>query len=112
MACLISKNPQRSFTFTTYPITLKNITLAQMFVKKILYPTIIKYMRVNFCLTMKNAVISDKQVDYFQLVWSEDLTPVQLAGRFNKWLYDDEFIHKSIPDIDHIGYCMLSINPT
>jgi hypothetical protein len=68
-------------------------------------------MRVDFCLTMKNAIISGQQVEYFQLDWHEDLSPVQLAGRFNQWLYDDDFIHKSIPGVNHIGYCMLSINP-
>jgi hypothetical protein len=68
-------------------------------------------MQVDFRLTIKNAQILDNHVEHFELAWREDLTPVQLAGRFNRWLYDEEFIRDSIPEISQIGYCMLSINP-
>jgi len=68
-------------------------------------------MRVDFCLTIKNAIIADRQIDYFQLSWCEDLTPLQLAGRFNRWLYDDDFLSRTLPDLHHAGVCTLSINP-
>jgi len=68
-------------------------------------------MQVDFCLTIRDAQIFNNHVEHFELTWREELTPVQLAGRFNSWLYDDEFIHRSIPDLSRMGYCMLSITP-
>jgi hypothetical protein len=68
-------------------------------------------MKVDFCLTIKDAQISNKLIEHFELTWREDLTPIQLAGRFNQWLYDEDFLENSIPDLDRVGYCMLSINP-
>jgi len=68
-------------------------------------------MKVDFCLTIIDAVISGDPIDYFELKWSEDLSPVQLAGRFNRWIYDDEFIRNRLPDLNQAGRCLLSINP-
>ncbi|MCP4580980.1 MAG: hypothetical protein GY839_05140 [candidate division Zixibacteria bacterium] len=68
-------------------------------------------MQVDFCLTIFDAIISGDSVDYFELKWSEDLSPVQLAGRFNRWIYDDEFIRDRLPDLSRAGRCLLSINP-
>jgi hypothetical protein len=48
-------------------------------------------MLVDFNLTIKNAQILNTEVEHFELTWREDLTPVQLANRFNRWLYDDDF---------------------
>jgi hypothetical protein len=70
-----------------------------------------KNMLVDFCLTIKNAQILNNDVEHFELTWREDLTPVQLAGRFNQWLYDEDFLMNSLPELDQVGYCMLSINP-
>ena len=69
-------------------------------------------MHVDFCLTIKDGVISGKSVDFFELSWREDLTSVQLAGRFNRWLYDEEFITDQLPDLNCAGQCLLSINPS
>ena len=68
-------------------------------------------MQVDFRLTIKNAVIADQNVQHFELIWREDLTPIQLAGRFNQWLYDDDFVMRSLPEMDQAGYCLLSITP-
>lgn len=68
-------------------------------------------MLVDFNLTIKNAQISNNEIEHFELTWREDLTPVELAGRFNQWLYDDDFIANSLPDLEQVGYCMLTINP-
>jgi len=62
-------------------------------------------------LTLKNAIVSDKFIDYLEFQWQEDLSPVQLAGRFNRWLYDDEFVRKSLPDLARAGQCLLFISP-
>ena len=69
-------------------------------------------MKVEFKLTIKNALISGRSVDFFEFKWSEELTSVQLAGRFNKWLYDDEFFKDKLPDLSHASHCLLSINPS
>ncbi len=68
-------------------------------------------MKVDFSLIIKDAVISGRFVEYFELRWYEEISPVQLAGRFNRWLYDDEFIQNSLPDLDQAGHCLFSINP-
>jgi hypothetical protein len=68
-------------------------------------------MKVDFCLIIDNAVISGRKFDYLELKWQEELSPVQLAGRFNQWLYDDEFIQQNIPDLCRASRCLLSINP-
>ena len=68
-------------------------------------------MIVEFRLTIKKAVIAGKFVDFLELNWQEELTAVQLAGRFNKWLYDDEFVEKKLPDLHRAKVCLLSINP-
>ncbi|NLI14786.1 MAG: hypothetical protein GX409_00715 [candidate division Zixibacteria bacterium] len=68
-------------------------------------------MLVDFNLTIKNAQILNTEVEHFELTWREDLTPVQLANRFNRWLYDDDFLINSFPELDHAGYCVLTINP-
>jgi hypothetical protein len=68
-------------------------------------------MIVSFCLSIDNAVISDRKIDFLELRWEEDLSSTQLAGRFNRWLYDDEFIKDSLPDLTHARHCLLSINP-
>jgi len=68
-------------------------------------------MKVDFCLMINEAVIMDKEIEYLELRWQEDLSPVQLAGRFNRWLYDEEFIKESLPDLASAGRCLLSINP-
>lgn len=68
-------------------------------------------MKVDFCLTIDKAVISGKSIDYLELRWQEDLSPGQLAGRFNRWLYDDEFIKDSLPDLNQAARCLLSISP-
>ena len=68
-------------------------------------------MIVDFKLTLKNAVVSDKFIDFLELQWQEDLSPVQLAGRFNKWLYDDEFVRENLPDLARAGQCLLFISP-
>lgn len=68
-------------------------------------------MKVDFCLTLDNAIISGKAVDYLEVRWQEELTPGQLAGRFNRWLYDEEFIKDSLPDLDQARRCLLSISP-
>lgn len=89
-----------------------NINMTPVSVKDILGLTIIKNMKVDFCLTIDNAVISGKIIDYLELRWQEDLSPGQLAGRFNRWLYDEEFIKDSLPDLHQAAHCLLSINPT
>jgi len=68
-------------------------------------------MLVDFSLTIKDAQILNNEIEHFELTWREDLTPVQLAGRFNQWLYDEDFLANSLPELDHVGYCMLTINP-
>jgi hypothetical protein len=68
-------------------------------------------MIVDFCLVIDKAVISGHQIDFLEFRWREDLTSTQLAGRFNRWLYDDEFIKDSLPDLTDAGRCLLSINP-
>jgi len=80
-------------------------------VKYFFYLTIEKNMKVDFRLTIKNGVISGKSVDFFELKWSEELSSIQLAGRFNQWLYDDEFIKDKLPDLNQASQCLLSINP-
>jgi len=82
-----------------------------MAVKYFFYLTIKKIMKVDFSLTIKNAIISGKSVDFFELKWSEELSSVQLAGRFNQWLYDDEFIKDKLPDLNQASHCLLSITP-
>ena len=82
-----------------------------MSVKYFFYLTIEKSMKVDFRLTIKNAVVSGKSIDFFELNWREELSTVQLAGRFNQWLYDDEFIQDKLPDLKQAGQCLLSINP-
>ena len=68
-------------------------------------------MKVEFCLTIKDAVISGDRIEYLEFKWREDLSPVQLAGRFNRWLYDDDFVQDSLPDLNRAERCLLSINP-
>lgn len=68
-------------------------------------------MTVRFCLQMKNAVIADLIVDYFELRWQEELSAYQLADRFNVWLRDEAFIEKRLPDIREAAFCQLTINP-
>lgn len=68
-------------------------------------------MKVDFSLIIDDAVISGKKFDYLELKWQEDLSPVQLAGRFNQWLYDDEFIKENLPDLSWANRCLLTINP-
>jgi hypothetical protein len=68
-------------------------------------------MTVEFRLTMKNAEISGVSVDYFELKWLEDLSSVQLARRFNQWLYDDEFLSDKLSDLTNADHCLLSISP-
>jgi len=70
-----------------------------------------KNMQVDFCLTIKDAVISGNYIDFLELKWREELSPVQLAGRFNRWLYDEEFINESMPDLNRAERCLLSITP-
>ena len=62
-------------------------------------------------MTLKNALISGNRIDYLELKWREDLSPVQLAGRFNRWLYDDDFVQDNLPDLNRAERCLLSINP-
>jgi len=68
-------------------------------------------MQVQFSLKMKDARIRNEYVDYFELQWSEDLTPRQLASRFHVWLSDNSFISNRIPDLQDAAYCQLFINP-
>ena len=68
-------------------------------------------MKVYFSLTIKNGVISGKSIEFFEVKWCEELTSVQLAGRFNQWLYDDEFVKNKLPDLNHASQCLLSIDP-
>ena len=82
-----------------------------MLVKYILDYPIIKNMRVDFGLIIKNGVISGRRVEYFELKWQEELSPSQLATRFDRWLYDDEFLHEKLPDLASAGRCLLTINP-
>ncbi|OQX91726.1 MAG: hypothetical protein B6D58_06640 [candidate division Zixibacteria bacterium 4484_95] len=60
---------------------------------------------------MKNADISGVSVDYFELRWLEELSSVQLARRFNQWLYDDEFLSDRLPDLTNADHCLLCISP-
>jgi len=66
---------------------------------------------VNFRLKMKDAEIGREIIDYFQLDWQEDLTPNQLASRFNDWLTDESFFEDRIPDLRRARFCQLHINP-
>ncbi len=82
-----------------------------MLVKYIFSFPITKNMTVDFSLILNNAVISGRNIEYLELKWQEELSPKQLAGRFDKWLYDDEFISESMPDLLSAGRCLLTINP-
>ncbi len=68
-------------------------------------------MKVQFSLKMKEAWIGDNLVDYLELEWHENLTPVQLAARFHVWLNDQTFIERQMPDLRKATYCQLFINP-
>lgn len=68
-------------------------------------------VQVDFSLTVRDALISGRRVDYLQLRWREELTPVELAGRYNRWLYDDDFVGRQLPDIIGASQLLLSISP-
>jgi len=68
-------------------------------------------MQVQFSLKMKDALIREVEIDYFELEWKEDLTPRQLAARFNSWLSDNSFIKNRFPDLQDATFCQLLINP-
>jgi hypothetical protein len=68
-------------------------------------------MQVQFSLKMKDAMIGNNLVDYFELQLKEDLTPRQLAIRFHSWLSDNTFIANRLPDLQDASYCQLFINP-
>lgn len=69
-------------------------------------------MLVKFKLTMKDAIIGKKNVQFLELNWQEDLTCNQLASRFNTWLKDETFIERRLPDLKEAAYCQLSIDPS
>lgn len=68
-------------------------------------------MLVNFCLKMKDAEIGRERIDYFEVGWQEDLTPRQLALRFDNWLTDECFFEERMPDLKRAAWCQLHINP-
>lgn len=68
-------------------------------------------MQVQFSLKIKDALIGGVAIDYFELEWKEDLTPRQLATRFNCWLNDNSFIRDRFPDLQDAAFCQLLINP-
>ena len=68
-------------------------------------------MQVQFSLKMRDAIIRDELIDYFELEWKEDLTPRQLATRFHTWLSDHSFLITRLPDLQDAAYCQLFINP-
>lgn len=68
-------------------------------------------MQVKFSLKMMDATVGDRVIDYFELEWKEDLTPRQLAVRFNSWLSDQSFLTTRLPDLQDAAYCQLFINP-
>jgi hypothetical protein len=69
-------------------------------------------MQVKFILKVKDAVIADKNIEYLELSWQEELTHAQLAAHFHSWLNDQTFIDRKLPDLKNAAYCQLFINPS
>jgi hypothetical protein len=69
-------------------------------------------MTVKFCLKLKDAVIGQNSVDYFEVSWQEELDTQELADRFGAWLKDQNFIERKLPDLKNAAYCQLSIDPS
>jgi hypothetical protein len=61
---------------------------------------------------MRDALIGDAVVDYLELGWQEELTPRQLAARFQAWLNDSTFIERKLPDLKEAAFCQLFISPS
>ncbi|OGC91067.1 MAG: hypothetical protein A2W25_14005 [candidate division Zixibacteria bacterium RBG_16_53_22] len=61
---------------------------------------------------MKDAVIGNLTVEFFELCWQEDLDSQGLADRFRTWLSDQTFIEQRLPDLRRATFCQLTIDPS